>query len=62
MIILGGYFPNSSDIACDSANTWGQHNLNLAANDVDASEWYQVLPNITSYQVPSTVYSAIGGG
>ncbi|KAK4542854.1 hypothetical protein LTR36_006043 [Oleoguttula mirabilis] len=39
MIIMGGYFPNSSNINCDAKSIWGQHNLNLGANDVAADEW-----------------------
>ena len=62
MIIMGGYFPNSSDITCDSPDIWGQHNLNLGANDPATTEWYQYIPTVTSYQVPGTVTDVIGGG
>ncbi|KAK5131537.1 hypothetical protein LTR08_000864 [Meristemomyces frigidus] len=62
MIIMGGYFPNSSNINCDAKSIWGQHNLNLGANDVAADEWYQFLPNVTSYEVPTTIVDVIGGG
>ncbi|KAK1816181.1 hypothetical protein LTR12_009430 [Friedmanniomyces endolithicus] len=62
MIIMGGYFPNSSNIGCDARAIWGQHNLNLGAEDVQQAAWYQYLPNVTSYQVPSTIVGVIGGG
>ncbi|KAK5122577.1 hypothetical protein LTR85_003840 [Meristemomyces frigidus] len=62
VIIMGGYFPNSSNIDCDAKSIWGQHNLNLGAEDVDAVEWYQFLPNVTSYEVPTTIVDVIGGG
>ncbi|KAK5143547.1 hypothetical protein LTR32_004350 [Rachicladosporium monterosium] len=58
MIIMGGYFPNSSNIGCDARAIWGQHNLNLGAEDVQQAAWYQYLPNVTSYQVPSTVVAS----
>ncbi|KAK5728185.1 hypothetical protein LTR17_012090 [Elasticomyces elasticus] len=61
MLIMGGYFPNSSNENCDAKNIWGQHNLNLGNNDVETAAWYQYLPNVTSYQVPSTIVDAIGG-
>ncbi|KAK5746447.1 hypothetical protein LTR17_000827 [Elasticomyces elasticus] len=61
MLIMGGYFPNSSNENCDAKNIWGQHNLNLGNNDVENAAWYQYLPNVTSYQVPSTIVDAIGG-
>ncbi|TKA83459.1 hypothetical protein B0A55_00572 [Friedmanniomyces simplex] len=62
MIIMGGYFPNSSNIGCDAKNIWGEHNLNLGAENEQQAEWYQYLPNVTSYQVPSTIVGVIGGG
>ena len=62
MIIMGGYFPNSSNIECDTPTIWAQHNLNLGANDALNVEWYQYLPNLTSYQVPPNITAAIGGG
>lgn len=60
MIIMGGSFPNKTD--CDAKDVWGQHNLNLGKDNVDKAPWYQFLPNLTSYRVPSEVTAAIGGG
>ncbi|KAK5697180.1 hypothetical protein LTR97_007315 [Elasticomyces elasticus] len=64
MIVMasGGYFPNSSNTDCDAKSIWGQHNLNLGNNNVEEAAWYQYLPNVTSYQVPSTIIDVIGGG
>ena len=62
MIIMGGSFPNSSNIDCDAKSIWGQHNLNLGAQDVFQTEWYQFLPNVTTYAVPSTIIDVVGGG
>jgi hypothetical protein len=62
MIIMGGTFPESNYTDCDIPTVWGQHNLNLGADDALQTEWYQFLPNVTTYQVPQTIFSAIGGG
>ena len=62
MIIMGGTFPESNNTDCDAQDIWGQHNLNLGAADVSNAEWYVFLPNVTTYQVPETVFAAIGGG
>ena len=62
MIIMGGYFPDSGNIGCDADTIWGQHNLNLGAVNVENDQWYQYLPNLTTYHVPEVIYSAIGGG
>ncbi|USW58049.1 Putative galactose oxidase/kelch, beta-propeller, kelch-type beta propeller [Septoria linicola] len=55
MIVMRGFFPNSTDNLC------GQHNLNLGSRNVDGAAWYQYLPNITDYQVPPYVTEVIGG-
>ena len=62
MIVMGGYFPDSSNIGCDVSNIWGQHNLNLGAVNIDHVPWYVFLPNLTTYRVPQKVIAAIGGG
>lgn len=60
MIVMGGFFPNSS--ACDVPTIYGMHNLNLGQEDVADAEWYQFEANVTSYQVPSAITAAVGGG
>lgn len=59
MLIIGGTFPLSDD--CDAPSVAGTHNLNLGKQNVDNAMWYQYLPNITSYEVPSEIISQIGG-
>ncbi|KAF1347039.1 hypothetical protein BDV97DRAFT_371569 [Delphinella strobiligena] len=61
MIIMGGTFPNSSNIQCDAKQIYGQHNLNLGQQDPQDAEWFVFLPNVTSYQVPATINSVISG-
>lgn len=41
MIVMGGWFPDSSHNDCDAPDIWGQHNLNLGANNVLGVHWYQ---------------------
>lgn len=59
MIVMGGNFTNST--ACDVPNVGGQHNLNLAQDNYSNSKWFQYLPNLTNYSVPSAIYSVTGG-
>ncbi|OCL04949.1 hypothetical protein AOQ84DRAFT_106417 [Glonium stellatum] len=59
MIIMGGTFPNSTD--CDAPGVYGLHNLNLGKENSQGAMWYQFLPNVTSYNVPSEIIATIGG-
>ena len=61
MLIIGGTFPDSIT-TCDSQNSWGTHNLNLGKQNVDEQMWYDYLPNLTSYSVPSEIIAVVGGG
>lgn len=61
MIIMGGYFPNSTNNACDVPDIWGQHNLNLGSNNILGASWYQYLPNITQYTLPPNLTAVVGG-
>lgn len=61
MIVMGGYFPNSSDTECDVADSWGIHNLNLGRDNRDKANWYQFLPNLTTYTLPDELTSVVGG-
>ncbi|KAK4504563.1 hypothetical protein PRZ48_005479 [Zasmidium cellare] len=61
MIIMGGYFPNSSITDCDAPKVWGMHNLNLGANDFLDVPWYQYQPNLTYYSRPPNLTEVIGG-
>ncbi|SMQ44860.1 unnamed protein product [Zymoseptoria tritici ST99CH_3D7] len=61
MIIIGGYFPNSSDVDCDNRNGYGQHNLNLGSENDENAAWYNYLPDITGYSVPPYMTDVIGG-
>ncbi|PWY89847.1 hypothetical protein BO70DRAFT_426286 [Aspergillus heteromorphus CBS 117.55] len=59
MIIMGGTFPNST--ACDIPTNYGMHNLDLGQQNSQKAKWFIFRPNITTYQVPSAIISAIGG-
>ncbi|KAF2636065.1 hypothetical protein P280DRAFT_493390 [Massarina eburnea CBS 473.64] len=60
MIVMGGWFTESSD--CDSPNSQGQHNMNLGYNGPAKSLWDKYDPKVSNYSVPTPVISAIGGG
>ncbi|KAF6820519.1 cell wall anchored protein [Colletotrichum sojae] len=60
MLIIGGTFPASSD--CDYPVQWGTHNVDLGKQNVDKSIWFNFAPNKTTYAVPDTVFSVVGGG
>ncbi|OCK82337.1 hypothetical protein K432DRAFT_472509 [Lepidopterella palustris CBS 459.81] len=59
MIVMGGTFPNYT--ACDAPSFYGLHNLNLGKQNAQDAQWYQFLPNVTSYSVPSEIIATIGG-
>jgi hypothetical protein len=59
MLVIGGTFPLSQD--CDVPEVWGTHNLNLGKDNPDGAKWYQYLPNITEYKVPSEIIAVVGG-
>lgn len=60
MIIIGGWFPSTTD--CDSVNGWGQHNMNLGYNGPQNALWDKFNPTVDTYFVPTPVISVIGGG
>jgi len=60
MLIIGGTFPLTAD--CDAQESWATHNLNLGANNAHNAMWYDFMPNLTSYTVPSEIIAKVGGG
>ncbi|KAJ4292388.1 hypothetical protein N0V90_009050 [Kalmusia sp. IMI 367209] len=62
MLIIGGWFTNSSFKDCDSQGSQGQHNMNLGYNGGKNVLWDHYDPSATKYFVPTPVISAIGGG
>lgn len=59
MIVMGGNFTNST--TCDVPNVGAQHNLNLGQDNYLDNKWFQYLPNLTNYSVPSAIISVAGG-
>lgn len=59
MIVMGGNFTNST--ACDVPTLGAQHNLNLGQVNYLNDKWFQYLPNLTNYSVPSAILSVTGG-
>lgn len=61
MLIIGGTFPLSDD--CDVPQQWGTHNADLTEAFVaNKALWQLYSPNETTYLVPDSIVSAIGGG
>ncbi|KAK4456125.1 hypothetical protein QBC34DRAFT_287001, partial [Podospora aff. communis PSN243] len=59
MIIIGGTFPLTKD--CDVPDQFGSHNLDMGLQNTDLSPWKLYRSNLTSYVVPASLLSAIGG-
>lgn len=57
MLVIGGTFPLTD--ACDSAPTWGTHNMDLGK--LSGKSWNNYELNITSYSVPPEVVALVGG-
>lgn len=57
MLVIGGTFP--LDDQCDSATTWGVHNLDMGK--LSGKQWNIYQTNITTYYVPPDIYSVVGG-
>jgi hypothetical protein len=64
MMVIGGWFPNTSFVDCDASSAQGQHNMILGGNTgkEENSLWDKYDPNLSAYVVPSMVIAAIGGG
>lgn len=64
MMVIGGWFPNTSFVECDAPSAQGQHNMVLGSNTGKEENglWDKYDPNLSSYVVPSQIIAAIGGG
>lgn len=66
MIVLGGYYPNTSYPACDAADDLGQHGLLLGQESVEVDPpetrwWWRLWPEYNGYRVPDKIVSLVGG-
>jgi hypothetical protein len=64
MMVIGGWFPNTTFGDCDARDAQGQHNM-VMGNNTDKVEnglWDKYDPKLSTYAVPTLVVSAIGGG
>jgi hypothetical protein len=64
MMIIGGWYPNSSFVDCDQPDAQGQHNMILGNNTGKKENgiWDKYDLKVTNYDVPTLVIAAIGGG
>jgi hypothetical protein len=64
MIIMGGYFTNTS--SCDVPEEAGQHGLLLGQETSEVARpklqwWWQLWAEYNRYRVPDTIVSLVGG-
>jgi hypothetical protein len=63
MIVMSGFYTNSSKTACDSPSIGGQHSLLLGQESVEKGNvWRALMPDVVEYRVPSNITVVIGGG
>ncbi|CAO2658822.1 Nn.00g065450.m01.CDS01 [Neocucurbitaria sp. VM-36] len=62
MLVIGGWFPDSTHTDCDAPNAQGQHNMILGNNTKREFLWDDFDPELTTYVVPPVVIQKIGGG
>jgi hypothetical protein len=64
MMIIGGWYSNTTFGDCDQPDAQGQHNMVLGNNTgkIDNGIWDKYDPKATAYAVPALVVAAIGGG
>jgi hypothetical protein len=64
MMVIGGWFPNTSFVDCDAPAAQGQHNMILGNNTGKEENgiWDKYDPKLSTYVVPTAVIAAIGGG
>jgi hypothetical protein len=64
MVVIGGWFPDSTASPCDTPEAQGQHNMILGNNTgkVENGIWDTYDPSRSRYDVPALVVSAVGGG
>ncbi|KAE8155254.1 hypothetical protein BDV25DRAFT_146397 [Aspergillus avenaceus] len=59
MLVMGGTYTNST--ICDVPKIYGMHNMYLGKQNPENEMWARYRPNVTEYEVPSEIISAIGG-
>lgn len=64
MLVMGGFYTNSSRDGCDVPEILGQHPVMLGQDSVDlglTNKYGRLMANITEYRVPDDITSVIGG-
>lgn len=63
MIVMSGYYTNTSRPACDAPSIGGQHGLALGQENIERRQpWLGLMTNVTEYRVPENITEVIGGG
>ena len=66
MLVIGGYYANTSFTQCDSPKYMGQHGLLLGQETKevappDTKWWWRLWHEFNGYRVPDTIVSLVGG-
>lgn len=61
MIVMSGFYTNTSRPACDAPSIGGQHGLALGQEGKN-TPWLGLMTNVTEYRVPDNITDIIGGG
>lgn len=66
MIVMGGYYANTSFTSCDAPKYVGQHGLLLGQESMEVAPpdmkwWWRLWPGYNKYRVPDKIVSLIGG-
>jgi hypothetical protein len=63
MVLISGYYTNTSKDICDSPSVGGFHALNMGQESYEKENGlWTGLSNVTQYRVPNNVAVQIGGG
>jgi hypothetical protein len=66
MIVMGGYFANTSYPSCDEPGEMGQHGVLLGQESAEVNPpglqwWWRLWPDYNRYRVPDKIVSLVGG-
>ncbi|KAH8731761.1 hypothetical protein GQ44DRAFT_603735, partial [Phaeosphaeriaceae sp. PMI808] len=63
MIVMSGFYTNSTRPECDAPTAGGQHSLLLGQESIEkGSVWRNLIPEVVEYRVPVNLTAIIGGG
>lgn len=62
LLVIGGYYTNTSITECDVPKIGGQHAMLLGQENVEQAAWWHApMDNVTGYRVPDKIVARVGG-